>query len=165
VRVARFLVHSWVVTREQSEKPGETAVNAISQQGTLPDIGEKSPLLRILVVDDEALIRWSLVQTLSDSGHHAEEARDGAAAVRAVAEASQPFDVALLDLRLPDSNDLRLLSRLQRLSPRTQFILMTAFGTAEVVQGALDMGAFRVVAKPLDMNDVAALVVRAHAAS
>jgi DNA-binding NtrC family response regulator len=140
-------------------------VNAISQPGNFPDIVEKPPLLRILVVDDEVLIRWSLVQTLSDRGHHAEEARDGATAVRAVAEASQPFDVALLDLRLPDSNDLTLLSRLQQLSPRTQFILMTAFGTAEVIQGALDMGAFRVLAKPLDMNDVAALVVRAHDAA
>jgi DNA-binding NtrC family response regulator len=122
-------------------------------------------VLRILVVDDEALIRWSLVQTLSDHGHCAEEARDGVTAVRAVAEASQPFDVALLDLRLPDSNDLTLLSRLRQLSPRTQFILMTAFGTTEIVQAALDMGAFRVVAKPLDMNDAAALVMRAHAAA
>jgi DNA-binding NtrC family response regulator len=140
-------------------------VNAIIQEGKFPDIGGKFPLLHILVVDDEGLIRWSLVQTLSDQGHFAEEARDGATAVRAIAEASQPFDVVLLDLRLPDSNDLTLLSRLRQLSPRTQFILMTAFGTAEVVQGALDMGAFRVVAKPLDMNEVASLVVRAHASS
>ena len=139
-------------------------MNAIIEPGNFSESVEKSPLLRILVVDDEVLIRWSLVQTLSDRGHHAEEARDGATAVRAVADASQPFDVALLDLRLPDSNDLTLLARLRQLSPRTQFILMTAFGSAEVVQGALDMGAFRVVAKPLDMNDVASLVVRAHAA-
>jgi len=139
-------------------------VNAIVQPGKFSAIGGKFPFLRILVVDDEVLIRWSLVQTLSDQGYQTEEARDGATAVRAVAEASPPFDVALLDLRLPDSNDLTLLSRLRQLSPRTQFILMTAFGSAEVVQGALDMGAFRVVAKPLDMNDVASLVVRAHAA-
>lgn len=140
-------------------------MNAIFQQGTISDVGEKSPLLRVLVVDDELLIRWSLVQTLSDRGHHAEEARDGASAVRALTDASQPFDVALLDLHLPDSRDLTLLSRLRQLSPRTQFILMTAFGTVDVVQGALDMGAFRVVAKPLDMNEVASLVVRAHAAA
>ena len=105
------------------------------------------------------------MQTLKDRGHSAEEARDGASAVRVVEDAPQPFDVVLLDLRLPDSNDLTLLSRLRRLSPRSQFILMTAFGSADVVQGALDIGAFRVVGKPLDMNDVAALVAQAYAAA
>jgi DNA-binding NtrC family response regulator len=140
-------------------------VPAISQPGKLPDAAEESPLLRILVVDDEPLIRWSLVQTLSDCGHQTMEAMDGAAAIRAISEASRPFDVALLDFRLPDSNDLTLLTCLRRLSPRTQFILMTAFGTTEVVQRALDLGVFRVVAKPLDMDDVGALVAGARAAA
>jgi DNA-binding NtrC family response regulator len=128
-------------------------------------MAKNSPPLRILVVDDEPLIRWSLVQTLSDSGHEAVEATDGADAIRAVSNAAEPFDVALLDFRLPDSNDLTLLSRLRRLTPATQIILMTAYGTPEVVQGALDLGVFRVVAKPLDMNDVTDLVTHAHAAA
>ena len=128
-------------------------------------MAKNSPPLRILVVDDEALIRWSLVQTLSDSGHEMVEATDGADAIRAVSNAAEPFDVALLDFRLPDSNDLTLLARLRRLSPSTQIVLMTAYGTPEVVQGALDLGVFRVVAKPLDMNDVASLVTHAHAAA
>jgi DNA-binding NtrC family response regulator len=139
-------------------------VDANSQPWNFPDVPKNSPPLRILVVDDEGLIRWSLVQTLSDSGHTTVEAVDGATAVRAVAEAPAPFDVALLDFRLPDSNDLTLLSRLRQLSPATQVILMTAYGTPEVVQGALDLGVFRVVAKPLDMNEVSALVIDAHAA-
>ena len=82
-----------------------------------------------------------------------------------MSNAAEPFDVALLDFRLPDSNDLTLLARLRRLSPSTQIVLMTAYGTPEVVQGALDLGVFRVVAKPLDMNDVASLVTHAHAAA
>jgi DNA-binding NtrC family response regulator len=140
-------------------------VDAISQPWNFSDVPKNSPPLRILVVDDEGLIRWSLVQTLSDSGHTTVEAVDGATAIRAVAEAPVPFDVALLDFRLPDSNDLMLLSRLRRLSPATQIILMTAYGTPEVLQGALDLGVFRVVAKPLDMNEVATLVTHAHAAA
>jgi DNA-binding NtrC family response regulator len=115
-------------------------------------------------VDDEALIRWSLVQTLSDAGQLTAEAANAATALRAVSDASTPFDVILLDFRLPDSNDLTLLSRLRRLSPATQVILMTAYGTPEVVQGALDLGVFRVVAKPLEMNEVSTLVIDAHAA-
>lgn len=139
-------------------------VNAISQASSVPDVVERLSPLRILVVDDEALIRWSLVQTLTDSGYETVDAVDGAGAIRAVTAAAPPFDVALLDFRLPDSNDLTLLSRLRRLSPATQFILMTAYGTPEVVQGALDLGVFRVVPKPLDMNELAALVSQAHAA-
>lgn len=139
-------------------------MDTVSQPWNFTDVPKKSPPLRILVVDDEALIRWSLVQTLSDSGHETVEAIDGADAIRAVSAAPEPFDVALVDFRLPDSNDLTLLSRLRRLSPATQIILMTAYGTPEVVQGALDLGVFRVVAKPLDMNDVTTLVTHAHAA-
>ena len=140
-------------------------MDTITQPRNFSEMAKNSPPLRILVVDDEALIRWSLVQTLSDSGHEMVEATDGADAIRAVSNAAEPFDVALLDFRLPDSNDLTLLARLRRLSPSTQIVLMTAYGTPEVVQGALDLGVFRVVAKPLDMNDVASLVTHAHAAA
>jgi DNA-binding NtrC family response regulator len=123
-----------------------------------------SPPLRVLVVDDEALIRWSLVETLTDTGYEAVEATDGGSAVRALSEASIPFDVVLLDFRLPDSNDLTLLSKVRRLSPATQVILMTAYGTLEVVTGAMALGVFRVVGKPLEMTEVSALVSQAHAA-
>jgi DNA-binding NtrC family response regulator len=140
-------------------------VETITRPWNFPDVPKNPPVLRILVVDDEALIRWSLVQTLSDSGHEAVEAMDGADAIRAMSAAPTPFDVALVDLRLPDSNDLSLLSRLRRMSPTTQIVLMTAYGTPEVVQGALDLGVFRVVAKPLDMNDLTTLVTDAHAAA
>lgn len=125
---------------------------------------QNSPPLRVLVVDDEALIRWSLVETLTDTGHEALEATDGRSAVRALSEAAIPFDVVLLDFRLPDSNDLALLSQVRRLFPRTQVILMTAYGTPEVVKGAMDLGAFRVVGKPLEMTEVPALVSQAYAA-
>src|SRR6185437_7228254 len=79
----------------------------------------KSPFLRILTVDDEPLIRWSLANTLRDSGHEAVEAVNGATALRAVSEAALPFDVLLLDFRLPDSTDLELLAELRRLTPST----------------------------------------------
>jgi DNA-binding NtrC family response regulator len=120
--------------------------------------------LHVLVVDDEPLIRWSLVETLNEQGHDVIEAGDGHAAEGAVRRASEPFDVVLLDYRLPDSNDLSLLATIRRLSPRAQVILMTAFGRPEIVRGALALGAFRVISKPFEMQDMADLVVRAHAA-
>lgn len=125
---------------------------------------QKSSALRVLVVDDEALIRWSVAETLADSGHHVLEAADGRGAVQALSEASAPVDVVVLDYRLPDSNDLGLLSTIRRMSPASQVILMTAYGTPEVSKGALDLGAYRVVHKPFEMHDLASLVVQAHAA-
>ena len=126
---------------------------------------EKTPLgLRILVVDDEALIRWSLAEILSEFGHKVVEVGDGRGTERAVRSASPAFDVVLLDYRLPDSNDLSLLASIRTWAPHTQVILMTAFGRPEVVRGALELGAFRVISKPFEMGDIANLVVQAHAA-
>jgi two-component system response regulator (stage 0 sporulation protein F) len=122
-----------------------------------------APGLHILIVEDEVLIRWSLSETLSGCGHRVVEAGDAASAVQAVAAAAVPFDVVLLDFRLPDSNDLALLSRLRRLAPATRIILMTAYGTPEILQAALDLGAYRVIGKPFEMNDVAPLVTQACA--
>jgi two-component system response regulator AtoC len=126
-------------------------------------VAPRESTLRILVVDDEALLRWSLVETLSDSGDEVIAVTDAASAIQAVTDAAVPFDVVLLDLRLPDSNDLNLLSRLRRLTPMTRIVLMTAFGTPEISQGALDLGAYRVLNKPFEMNALSPLVTEAHA--
>lgn len=122
---------------------------------------KKSP--RVLVVDDEPLIRWSLAETLTDRGYQVVESGDGRAARSAVREASAEFDVVLLDFRLPDTTDLSLLASLRESAPDSRIILMTAYGTPEVVRGALDLGAFRVVNKPFEMQDVANLVAEAAA--
>jgi DNA-binding NtrC family response regulator len=118
----------------------------------------QSAPLRVLVVDDEPLICWSLAETLSDSGDLVTEARSGAAAVRALSEASEPIDVVLLDYKLPDVKSLSLLATVRRLSPSSRVILMSAYATPEIAKDALALGAFRVVNKPIDMHDVPALV-------
>ena len=99
----------------------------------------------ILAVDDSASIRQMVVFTLKSSGYEVTEAVDGQTALQVLADAPTPIDVVVLDYRLPDSNDLQLLSSIRRISPRSQVILMTAFGTPEVVKGAQQLGVFRVV--------------------
>jgi DNA-binding NarL/FixJ family response regulator len=54
----------------------------------------------------------------------------------------------------------RLLAALRRISPRSAVVLMTAYGTPEVVSGALDLGASRVLSKPFEMHDLVPLLVR-----
>jgi DNA-binding NtrC family response regulator len=127
-------------------------------------MAEKSATSRILVVDDEPLIRWSLAETLADRGYDVVEADSGRSAIDAIESAADCFEVVVLDLRLPDSNDLTLLATIRQLAPATQVIIMTAFGTQEVLDGAIELGAFRVVSKPFEVSEVALLVSQARLA-
>jgi DNA-binding NtrC family response regulator len=147
----------------------DAAQSGFNEDGMVPrarnstHVPEKSAARRILVVDDEALIRWTLVETLGERGYEVVEAADGRGALLAMGRESAPFDAVLLDFRLPDSSDLGLLAALQALGPATPIILMTAFGTPEVTEQALKLGAFRVVSKPFALSEMAALVLEAQA--
>ena len=95
---------------------------------------------RVLVVDDELLIRWAISETLGSAGHTVIEADSGAAALRQLTVPNARFDAVILDYRLPDSSDLALLTRILGLAPERPVIMMSAFGTPDVVQGARDLG-------------------------
>jgi DNA-binding NtrC family response regulator len=121
--------------------------------------------LTVLVVDDEALLRWSLAELLRRNGHAVIEAASADDVRDAITHASEPIDVVLLDYRLPDSNDLRLLDEIHRRLPHSAVVLMTAFGTPDVMQGALDRGAYCVLTKPFDLHGVERLITEAHQAT
>jgi DNA-binding NtrC family response regulator len=117
--------------------------------------------LRVLVVDDDVLIRWSIAAILAHAGHTVLEAADGAAAIRALQTGGEDIDAILLDYRLPDSDNLLLLATIRRLVPRSIVILMTAFGTADVATEAIGMGACHILHKPFEMGDLDLLLQRA----
>ena len=119
-----------------------------------PSLAKKSATMNVLVVDDESLIRWSLGEVLAEDGHAVAEASSGRSALEQLAR-GVAFDVIVLDYRLPDSNDLQLLQSIRTLAPATAVIMMTAFGTPEMVAGALKRGAIQVVSKPFDIHDMA----------
>jgi len=128
---------------------------------SLPLSAEKFPALRVLVVDDEALIRWSLAAILRDAGHAVIEAADAAETVKYLSEGPDP-DVIFLDCRLPDSQDLTLLETIRRLVPKSPVIMMTAYAHPEMIWAAERLGAYRVVYKPFDMGIVLSLVRQAR---
>ena len=119
--------------------------------------------INVLVVDDEALIRWSLSEVLSSCGHRVIEASSARSALDAIEAAREPIDVVLLDYRLPDSASLDLLATIRQRLPKSAVVLMTAYGALELAQDALSLGAYRVLHKPLDMHDVDSLVQNAYA--
>jgi two-component system, NtrC family, response regulator AtoC len=128
--------------------------------GNIPLVAKKSAR-SVLVVDDEALIRWSLAEMLGDRGYVVTEAVDGRAAVAAIESSTEPFDIVLLDYRLPDSADLKLLEKVRRLAPTSQVIMITAHNSPELAEGAAALGAYRVVSKPFEVESLAALVNQA----
>jgi DNA-binding NtrC family response regulator len=113
-----------------------------------------------LIVDDDDLVRWALAESLKDSGYRVCEAASGREAVTAILAAPEPFDVVLLDYRLPDSSDLMLLNRLRSLSPASKVVMLTGYGTPTLLESAIALGARCVVPKPFDVVALTALLSR-----
>jgi DNA-binding NtrC family response regulator len=116
--------------------------------------------LTVLVVDDEALLRWSIAEMLRRSAHAVIEAASAGEA-RAALATSARMDVVLLDYHLPDSRDLRLLDEIRQRRPPTAVVLMTAFGTPELERRALADGAYCVLNKPFDLLGIEAVIRQA----
>jgi len=125
-----------------------------------PQPGKKSRF-KVLVVDDDPLVRWSVSETLTERGFEVAEAPDASSALRVLSQGG--ISVVLLDLRLPDSDDLRLLSAMRQLKPSTAVILMTSFGDPELLETAKRLGAFETVDKPFEIRDIVPLVEHAAA--
>lgn len=126
---------------------------------------DSMPRLLVLVVEDEPLIRWSIAETLARMGHTVVEAGDAESAIRVLSSMPEPADIVLLDYRLPDSNDFQLLATIRRLTPRSVVVMMTAHGSADVTSGALELGAYGVMAKPFEMHDLEPMLLDAYAAT
>jgi DNA-binding NtrC family response regulator len=121
------------------------------------------PKPAVLVVDDEALIRWSLSEALTDAGYATRLAASRAEARIVLASIGQQPLVVVLDMRLPDVNDLSLARELRRGRADAPVILMSAHLGPEDVREAERLGVFRVVSKPFDVAEMVDLVGRAWA--
>jgi DNA-binding NtrC family response regulator len=113
----------------------------------------------VLIVEDEALIRWSLAQTLLDAGATVVEAADLRSAMDALRGGAPGFDVAVVDVRLPDGSGLTLLATIRRLRPATRVLMMTAYGTPALVDEARALGAHGVVDKPFELHAMAGRIL------
>ena len=116
------------------------------------------PKATILVVDDEALIRWSLAERLKAEGYEVLEADTGRAALEKLAEG---VDLVLLDYRLPDTDGVSVLREIKEFDQDILVILLTAFASVETAVEAMKLGAYHFANKPFNLDDVAATVERA----
>jgi two-component system response regulator AtoC len=107
---------------------------------------------KILVVDDERLVRWSLRQKCEEWGYEVVEAAAGDPGLR-LAQHESP-DLILLDVRLPDLNGLQVLEQLKKGGDATAVIMITADPQLDDVKSALKLGAYDFIGKPLDFEEL-----------
>jgi len=114
---------------------------------------------RVLVVDDERRQRDILQMILESEGYETTAAGNGRQALQAAR--TQPFDVVLTDLKMPDMSGIELLSELLASQPGLCVTLMTAHGTIDSAVDAMKKGAFDYLTKPLEKDEVLVVLRRA----
>jgi len=116
--------------------------------------------VKILVVDDEPAIRFSLAELLDEEGHDVREAPHAPAALAMLDDA--PADLVLSDLTMPAMDGLQLLDEVRARHPASLFVLITAHGDERTAVRALKNGAYDYLPKPFDNEEIRALARRAR---
>ena len=106
----------------------------------------------ILIVDDEEIVRISHVRTLANTYRNVEAAWNGEDALRAME--LQPFDVVLLDLRMPGMDGMLVLKQIKERWPESEVVIITGYPSIETAKEAVRLGAYDYIAKPLGPDDV-----------
>ena len=107
---------------------------------------------RILIVDDEKLVRWALTQKCTEYGYQSVEAETGEEALRSLQ--GESVDAVLLDVHLPDMSGLEVLDKLKQAGETRSIIMMTADPQLDDVKAALRMGAYDFVGKPINFEEL-----------
>ena len=106
----------------------------------------------ILIVDDEEVVRHSHLRSLAETGCYTETAEDGEKAIHVMEQ--HPFDVVLLDLRMPGQDGMNVLKTIKQRWPECEVVVITGYPTIETAKEAVRLGAHNYIAKPVGPDDV-----------
>jgi DNA-binding NtrC family response regulator len=107
---------------------------------------------RVLIVDDEDVVRLSYAMILARENCQAQTAWDGDEALRAMGSAA--FDVVLLDMRMPGTGGMSVLKSIKEKWPESEVIVITGYPTVESAKEAIRLGAHDYLAKPVGPEEV-----------
>ncbi len=107
---------------------------------------------KILIVDDDDELRSNLSVVLGEIGYDTETAPSGSEAVAKAV--SNNFDIALLDLMMPETSGMDVLAELRKITPRTRVIVITAFASTDTAVEAMKKGASDYIAKPFTVENL-----------
>jgi two-component system response regulator HydG len=112
--------------------------------------------IRLLVVDDEAIVRESLKDWLGEDGHAVDVVESGRAALEAARAAG--YSAILLDIRMPGMDGMETLRELRRLVPSVPVVMMTAYADVSTAVAAMKAGAVDYVTKPFDPDEISSVI-------
>ena len=107
---------------------------------------------RVLIVDDEDVVRLSYAAALSEAQCEARTARDGAAALSAMER--DPYDVVFLDLRMPGMDGMSVLQAMKQRWPESEVVIVTGYPSVETAKQAVRLGAFDYLEKPVGPDEI-----------
>jgi len=113
----------------------------------------------ILIVDDEEVVRLSHLRTLAGAQCNAEVAETGEKALQVMER--HPFDVILLDLRMPDLDGISVLRTIKQKWPECEVVIITGYPSIETAKEAVRLGAYNYLAKPVSPDEVIKVTSRA----
>ncbi|MCL4848468.1 MAG: sigma-54 dependent transcriptional regulator [Acidobacteria bacterium] len=111
---------------------------------------------RVLIVDDEEIVRESLSGWLEKDGYTVETAEDGPTAVDKVNRAT--WSVMLIDMKMPGMDGLQVLDRVKQIQPNVTAVIMTAFATVDTAVSAMKLGAYDYLVKPFDPEELSMMM-------
>lgn len=112
----------------------------------------------VLIIDDEPLMRLSMQDALKDAGYDVYAASTGDQGLERVKKGV--FDLVITDLRLPGADGLQIVQACKQHSPRTEVIVITAYGSVETAVEAMKLGAYDYIMKPFSMDELLLIVER-----
>ncbi len=115
--------------------------------------------MKILVADDEELIRWSLRRAFEAAGYTVDIAANGKEAIQRVEEHN--YDIVVTDLRMPELDGMEMLIKMREMGISLPVIVISAYLSKKVIEETLHKGAFRCLDKPFQMEDVLNVVKEA----
>ena len=116
----------------------------------------EQPKLKILVVDDEHLVRWSLRRYLEAEGFYALEAESGLKALEILRKES--IDILITDLMMPEMDGLELIRQALVLRPKLDILVITANDSINMVQSAEEAGAKKTFSKPIPFKELSGTI-------
>src|SRR5579862_6432357 len=116
-------------------------------------------MAKILIADDQEMMRDSLAATLAREGHEVIAAGDGQAALQRLNGPGR-IDLLISDLKMPKMTGIELLAEAKRLRAEMPVVLMTAFATVNTAVEAMKLGAYDYIQKPFDGDEIKLLVER-----
>jgi len=115
--------------------------------------------IKILVVDDEEMIRKLFCRVFEENGYHTSSAKTEQETYEHLK--NEKFQIVVLDIRMPGVNDLRILKAVKKDYPGIEVIMVSGHGTMRIAQESLNLGAYDYLSKPVNIDDLVGVVERA----